>query len=774
MIRSTIERMVDVALQDLTSEQIILFIQSFGTPINSMSKLLALLDQAIVDDVNSVNEAVINYHQTSYLLQFIEIQQMRGARNGHIAMKYLRSMEEKPPVTEKKAPEVIDMLEKFDALKIKVKSGGTTRGKFSSGTHSFNVSNLLGEIVKEDIKPKIETLTPAEKSIKKLKLSESGRNIHHTLSELINSTHPFEIEIFAHRQLNFKNLKQSKLAHLINSMCVMLKEENDNLSINKKGIILDWLVQFDSELIRTNQDVQISLLFGKTIQIYRPYLLSLLIHQANWSTIHMAIENLFNPINSGIYDATSVLDFIDAIIRNPKLWQGRDKAVPKHEPIEYVLILDDKKIKAFIDYILQEEENVASESKLNERVNLFLSCIRPNDLSLQMVMGHLETSLLGQNVKNKFLRRLYLSIPHTFMDANMNEIVNEANELIIKECNSSMSDKWIHTTITTLASLSNVKDFQALGSDMELPLRKFAATYPILLLRHLPLIASLLAGRGHMDLHILRLEHHIAFYNQILGTLELLQPMIFEDVYMSAFHKALNSYFILLQNHGKDLFGLIVRVMEFVKNYSVANPTGAYVLITNHHDLLSELFAKNRNIIPLQQIMTSTQFLAKGIAIPTLTAKQEGNQLNLSSKLGNITRMSHEELLTTLQEIDYQTHKKPVLLIDIFGKLVELIFNDSSDIRNLAHVMLLKMLKYNPGNSVVNSTCFNAYLQCLHSDDVSIATSVLDNLTEITLSLQEYALEILNCVFNLGITSKINTLVPLKKCINAVKLQNSC
>ena len=196
------------------------------------------------------------------------------------------------------------------------------------------------------------------KSSKKLRLSDSGRNIHHTLSELLFSTHPFEIEIFAHRHLNFKNLKQSKLAHLINSLCVMLKDDSEKLSINKTGIIVDWLVQFDSELIKTNQDVQVSLLFGKGVQIYRPYFLSLLIHQGNWSTIAISLEKLLNQCNSDIYDPTTVLDFIDAIIRNLKLWQGRDKAVPKHEQIEFVINLDGNQTRAFISYILKEEESI--------------------------------------------------------------------------------------------------------------------------------------------------------------------------------------------------------------------------------------------------------------------------------------------------------------------------------------------------------------------------------------------------------------------------------
>lgn len=368
MIRSTIDRMVDIALQDLTPEQVILFIQSFGTPINSMSKLLALLDQAIVENSEAVKAVNMNI---TYLLQLIEIQQIRGAKNGHISMKFLRSLKDKleikiEPTKEKKIEAKIEMLERYDPVKVKIRSSAYRPGKFSSASHSFRVSSLLGDLVDEkETKPIIEVSNELLKSSKKLRLSDSGRNIHHTLSELLFSTHPFEIEIFAQRQLNFKNLKQSKLAHLINSMCVMLKEDAEKLSVNKTGIIVDWLVQFDSELIRTNQDVQMSLLFGKGVQIYRPYFLSLLIHQANWSTIAMALEKLLNQVNSGIYDPTTVLDFIDAIIRNLKLWQGRDKAIPKHDQIEFVINLDESQIRAFINYILKEEERLQVRFNLN-------------------------------------------------------------------------------------------------------------------------------------------------------------------------------------------------------------------------------------------------------------------------------------------------------------------------------------------------------------------------------------------------------------------------
>lgn len=765
MIRSSVDRMVDVAIQDLTPEQIVLFIQSFGTPINSMSKLLALLDQSIVEDLEAVNSSIMN---RTYLSQFIEIQQMRGAKNGHIAMKYLRSVDDKlQKLSEKKICGSVEMLETYESIKANLKITTKQRNyeKFPIA-HSFRMSSLLGDIDDKKSNNSLSTMID-KKTYKNVGFCESERNIHHTLAELIHSTHPFETESFAHRQLNFKSLKQSKLAHLINSMCVMLKEEKEKLSVNKTGIILDWLCQFDSELITTNQEVQISLLFGKHIHIYRPYLLSLLIHQANWSTIAIAIEKLFNPNNSGIYDSCSVMEFIDAIIRNPKLWQGRDKAVPKHEQTEYVVMLEDNQIRAFIDYILREEENIIfNESKMNDRVTLLLSCINVSELSLSRIQNYLESNRL-KKFKTKFLQLVYMSVPHMFLGPKDSSMKNVMSESI-----RSVGDKWIHTIITTLATLSNTRDFQMLSSDAELSLRKFAATHPVLLLRELSLIASLLAGRGHMDLHVLRQEHHIAFFNQILGILDLLKPLIFDDIYMNGLHKALQSYFTLMQYHSKDLYGLIYRVMEFVKCYAAKNPTSAHLLINNNSEVFTEIYAKNKSIIPLQEIMTSFQFLAKGIFIPSLTLKPESNQINFVTKLGNISRMNHEELLTILQEIDYITNKKPAFLVDIFKKLTELIFNDSSDIRNLSHLMLLKMLKHNPGNLIINSTCFNAYLKCLHSGDVNIATSVLDNLTEITLSLQEHALEILNCIFNLGITSKISTLSTLKKCINSIKLQN--
>uniref|UniRef100_A0A1A9UCQ7 Integrator complex subunit 1 INTS2-binding domain-containing protein n=1 Tax=Glossina austeni TaxID=7395 RepID=A0A1A9UCQ7_GLOAU len=53
MIRSSVDRLVEAAIRELTPDQIVLFVQNFGTPINSMSKLLALLDHAVIEQFDT-------------------------------------------------------------------------------------------------------------------------------------------------------------------------------------------------------------------------------------------------------------------------------------------------------------------------------------------------------------------------------------------------------------------------------------------------------------------------------------------------------------------------------------------------------------------------------------------------------------------------------------------------------------------------------------------------------------------------------------------------
>ncbi|XP_056018068.1 integrator complex subunit 1-like isoform X2 [Ostrea edulis] len=97
MIRSRVHQLVDVALQDIEPAQLLLFVQSFGIPVASMSRLFKCLDNAVAADPNLIEEAV---DDKAYMAQLIEIQHMRGVVGGDIFYKLLtKSLVPKPEST---------------------------------------------------------------------------------------------------------------------------------------------------------------------------------------------------------------------------------------------------------------------------------------------------------------------------------------------------------------------------------------------------------------------------------------------------------------------------------------------------------------------------------------------------------------------------------------------------------------------------------------------------------------------------------------------------
>lgn len=253
-----------------------------------------------------------------------------------------------------------------------------------------------------------------------------------------------------------------------------------------------------------------------------------------------------------------------------------------------------------------------------------------------------------------------------------------------------------------------------MSQEMELVVRKLAASHPSLLLRELSVLAALLKGRAHMDLHVLRSEHHLALFQQVLGVLELLQPLIFDDVYYNGLQSALNCYFMLLgnQSHAKEVFHIMCRMMELLQSYTSVNPKSAFQLIEPHSDLIQYLAANNRSVATLQQLAqgisllkhkTETSAIDKGKMMSqdaSGSKEQEGVSESATAALilapyskgetvpqqwsslcNHLKRGNWDDLLGTLQEIDNISYKKPFLLIDIYDKLIELIFNPSANTR---------------------------------------------------------------------------------------------
>ena len=69
MIKSDVQVLVDTALKDLEPRQLILFIQSFGIPVSSMSKLLQALDRMVQTNPFAFVEVDIDKVYMKRLLQ---------------------------------------------------------------------------------------------------------------------------------------------------------------------------------------------------------------------------------------------------------------------------------------------------------------------------------------------------------------------------------------------------------------------------------------------------------------------------------------------------------------------------------------------------------------------------------------------------------------------------------------------------------------------------------------------------------------------------------
>lgn len=106
MIRSNVPRLVDAALKDLEPQQLVLFIQSFGIPVLSMSKLLHTLDIAVQIDPVSVGGAVLD---KIYMAQLVKVQHRRGATGGLVFVEVLQLLE--PQLPDENIPETLNLQE---------------------------------------------------------------------------------------------------------------------------------------------------------------------------------------------------------------------------------------------------------------------------------------------------------------------------------------------------------------------------------------------------------------------------------------------------------------------------------------------------------------------------------------------------------------------------------------------------------------------------------------------------------------------------------------
>jgi len=600
------------------------------------------------------------------------------------------------------------------------------------------------------------------------------------------------------------------------------------------GLFIDWLSEMDPEIVST-QLMKERFLFSKSCSEFRFYLLSLINHQTNWDTIERIAEYLFKNFHED-YDYATVLNYFEALTTNPKLWKGREKYMSKNVRPDAFFMLRTSELEPFSHFILHEglsEVKLDSKNydfKLCSRMNLLFKLTEKRRDLMVKVMEHVEKSSVSDYLKLQVLQQMYIMYPRIkfLKPGKTGEQAYKLQNL--KGC---QADKVSNNLITCLGSLVGKKDFETLSTDTELLLRKLAASHPLLFLRQLGVLSSIMQGRAQLSMKALREEHHFHRFVQILRTLELLQPTIFEEAYKNEIQNTLSCYFNFFKHHSnvKEACQMLNKFVQMLQAYINYNPSSALLFIEQYVGILKELAAKYTSLGKLQVLVQAVALLqhkshsatelddeevkyeydldehfdvkpsaskpvvtedpievnpqtpidpssSRGpLSVLTLGSYSRSNYTDISPHfldLVKIIKQSNTEdvVLGPMQELECLTSKRFVFINELFERLLNLIFSPSAQIRSIAFIILIRHLKHNPGNSDINLCTLNAYIQCLRDENSSVAATAIDNLPEMSVLLQEHAIDILTVAFSLGLKSCLNTGHQIRKVLQTLVIQH--
>ncbi|KAJ1532280.1 hypothetical protein ONE63_000894 [Megalurothrips usitatus] len=859
MIRSEVEVLVEAALADLEPRDLVLFIQSFGIPVESMSRLLAALDQSVLLDDAAVANAVID---KVYMAQLVAVQRQRGATDGHMFVQVLQLNEPvlpaalEPPVKSQRDVLPIgspvaagrqllqpqDVRPRLDeiflsqvdhtvkiasckllqlTLAVELEQSPSESGvvaavaeyfksAFSSAVAAYLMSALFA--APQLSCPLFRIITANEKvsnyppAILKLFLQSAKAMLHIDLPTKSPLTAILKHFVQKHEKENTdvgESLGVSKTIvkreardsrDIVQCVTSALIQKSPSNSLNT-GLLIDKLASMEPELIGSCPKLQMQLLFGRstTTMSCRPYLLTLLIHRASWATLHRVVKHLLSTADPE-YEPTAVLDFLWALQSNPKLWQGREKNTPKHYIPENVLCLSVNQLQSVVTYIVEEAAQDSADS-LESRLPLLLQCTEENVELVARIVKHLlsiATDDVYKGVKSEmahqFLLRLYFKIPGLIkylIDIETDKFLEKASTT---ENGTSVLDRMSHLLLTALGAPMS-KEAPRRSQEFEVAARKMASVHPALVLRQLPMVSSSLRGRSLLDYNVFRNRNHLAYFQHILGILELLQPYLFHRQHTIAFHGILDSYFSLFKNYGltKDVSQILNRIITLMLSYVSNDGSTAVKYLQTHANLLRELQHRQPQLSSLCVLMSGVSMPRESIeesdidggdkeaeggeVLVAVAAPLVQQEVDWRPLLQRLEQADGEEVNFALQEVEMVSYRQPAILRNFVEPIGALLLSPSNTLRSLAHNLLARYWKHDP-SAAAGGAALRLISKCLDSNQPEVVATALDRLPDVVLSVQEDAVPLLQKVFALGMCSNINTMQHLSKALSLLNIQS--
>uniref|UniRef100_A0A1A9WPA4 Integrator complex subunit 1 R3 domain-containing protein n=1 Tax=Glossina brevipalpis TaxID=37001 RepID=A0A1A9WPA4_9MUSC len=270
----------------------------------------------------------------------------------------------------------------------------------------------------------------------------------------------------------------------------------------------------------------------------------------------------------------------------------------------------------------------------------------------------------------------------------------------LQNLSGCQADKVSNNLITCLGNLFTKKDFEAFSSDTELLIRKLAASHPALFLRQLGVLSSLIQGRGQLSLRVIRDEYHMHRFIQILRTLELLQPICFDDVYKEEFQGALECYFTFFKQYSnvKEAYHILIKFIELLQGYINSNPSdmsseSKATILTSALD--SEPAPSTSDGIGNYQLY-NLDINSRGAVTFAISGSLNKSTV-ISPHFANLIKIvkhssAEDTILGPLQEIECMTSKRFAFLSELFDRLLELIFSPSAQMMIILPWPLLQLI----------------------------------------------------------------------------------
>ncbi|XP_062999601.1 integrator complex subunit 1 [Elgaria multicarinata webbii] len=574
------------------------------------------------------------------------------------------------------------------------------------------------------------------------------------------------------------------------------------------GLFIDWLEMLDPEVISSCPDLQQRLLFswnkdkgpaGPEPPSFRPYLLALLTHQSSWTTLHHCIKTLLCQNHERRFDPTASLDFLWACIHIPRIWQGRDQRIPQKRREEFVLRLTAPELISLVELILAESETRSQVcegapcSVTQSRLPLLLSCCHGDVESIRKAAEHLTSCVqqrgsgsMGKRCQDLLLQ-MYLQLPELLVPVPETLLSSEG----ATDSSTCKLDSLVHRFITLLADSSDSKTSENRLWDANMACRKLAVAHPILLLRHLPMVAALLHGRVHLNFQEFRQQNHLTFFLHVLGVLELLQPQVFQSEHQGALWDCLLSFIRLLLSYRKSsrhLAAFITKFVQFIHKYITFNAPAAVSFLQRNSDPLHDLSSDNSDLAMLKSLLAGLSMPSKnGTADRGDDNEKDDEAMAGSLPLVSVSlftpltpaemapymkRLSRgqtvEDILEVLSDVDEMSRRRPEILSFFSTHLQRLMSSPEETCRNLAFSLALRSIQNNPSIAV---DFLPTFMYCLGSRDFEVVQTALRNLPEYTLLCQEHAAVLLQRAFLVGMYGQVDTSSQISEALKILHME---